>query len=453
MSSITGILSTAARALVTHQKALVVTTHNISNAETEGYSRQRAVLGASAPLVTPHGVMGTGVNITGVERARDSLLDATWRRENGSAGLHGERSAQLQRLEQALGEPSDTGLLASLEVFWNAWSDLANDPLSSAARAVLHERGLEVADRFHQVSAGLAELTAAGSARLDVLVTRVNDLAAHAADLNVRIIRSEAAGGMASDLRDARDRVLDELSGLVSVQVVERDRGDLAVYISGQALVDGDVVRPIERSGTTAVRFAGREAAITEPGGAIGGLLSVLDTELVGAMDELNAFAKLLVDQVNGLHQQGVNRDGDHGLAFFEGSSASTMGVLIAPDAIAAGRGAVDPDTGELVYRAGHNDIALEIQRLRQDLIDGSAIADRYSSLVARTGAKTASAKTSADVHQVLAQQADIRRESISGVSIDEELALMIRHQAAYGAAARVVGRVDEMLETLLRMV
>lgn len=456
MSSISAILSTAARALTTHQKAMAVTAHNISNADTPGYSRQRAQLGAAQPLVTPYGVVGTGVHITGIERARDSLLDATWRRENSAASLHGERTSQLSRLERALGEPSENGLLATVEVFWNAWSDLSVDPLSSAARAVLHERGQEVTDRFGQISAGLSELRSAGSDRLDALVSRVNELATHIADLNVRITRSEAAGGVAGDLRDSRDRLLDELSGLVAIQVVERERGDLGVYVDGQALVDGSVSRSIERGtkdGATTIQFSGRSTPIAAPGGAIGGVLKVLDTELASAQTALNEFAARLIAEVNRLLEDGVNPAGEHGVPFFGGSSASTIFVSVEADAIAAGRGVFDNDTGTWTYVSGNNDIALDIQALRDRPVDGSVLSAGYADLVSRTGAKSASARTSAQVHDVLAHQANLRRESVSGVSIDEELAHLISQQAAYGAAARIVVRADEMLQTLLRMV
>ena len=485
MSSIGGILSTAASALGAHQKALSVTAHNISNAETEGYSRQRAALSPNPPLVTPDGVIGTGVRVADIERVRDPLLDATWRRENASTTFHGERADQLGRIEEVFGEPSDTGLLATMDAFWNAWSDLAADPMSDAARSVVQERGQQVTDRLHQLANGLTELRTAGTERLDAFVDRVNELAEQVSDMNKRIVSAEAAGGQAGDLRDERDRAVDELSGLVGVQVVERERGDVGVYVDGKALVDGATFRTLETapaSGTLAIRFAGTSSAIAAPGGKVGGLLSVLNQELPDASVALNDFAADLVETVNALHRTGVSPDGATGVDFFfdrdpadPGVSASASDIRLSaavagdPRAIAAGRGDVS-DPANPVYRAGAQDIALAMDALRDNPptrviadfgdpalaafpADGRTFADRYGSQVARVGSGTASARASRDVHDALSRQADIRRESVSGVSIDEELTLMIRQQAAYGAAARIVSRVDEMLQTLIGMV
>lgn len=457
MSSIGGILSAAARALVTHQKAMAVTTHNISNAETEGYSRQRAVLGTSEPMITPDGLIGTGVELKDIERMRDPLLDDIYRGETSTASFHGERAEQLGRIEQVFGEPSDTGLMAALDAFWNAWSDLATDPLSDAARSVVRERGLALSDRFWQLSAGLSDIKTAGHHRVDGLVARTNELASHIASLNGRIVSAEAGGAQAGDLRDARDTALDELGELVDIQVVGRDNGGIGVYIEGQALVDGTSTRSLVRAtagGSTELRFEGRSTPIRAPGGRIGALIGVIEDELAAAQTQLDGLAGDLVARVNALHRTGVNASGDTDIPFFDPAGTTANNVRLSaevqgdPAAIAAGTGAADGS-----YQAGENDVALEIQRLRDVPAGSGVLAERYTELVARTGSKVASAESSAEVHETLARQADTRRKSVSGVSVDEELTIMIRQQAAFGAAARIVGRADEMLQTLLGMV
>ncbi len=472
MSTISGILSAAARALVTQQKVMQVTANNINNAASEGYSRQRATLAAAPPLVTADGVIGMGVQITDINRVRDPLLDATWRRQNGTAGFFAERSQQLGRLEQVFGEPSDNGLLATMDQFWNAWSDLAADPLSDAARSVLAERGSQVADRFAQLSDGMAELDTAGSERLDSLVDRVNDLADHVAELNGRILAQEAGGGHAADLRDARDVALDELSGLVGGQVVERANGSVGVYVDGQALVDGTVSRQIEPAHVDGagivLQFSGSQQRIRQPSGRVGALIDVLDHDLADARAAINDLARDFVQAVNDIHEQGVGPAGESGIDFFKpfatadpGMIDTAAGHIQLSDAvgsgrdgkpgtafIAAGNGAADPTSATgWSYLAGNNTIALAIEALR----DGG-LGEAYTSLVAGTGATAAAATSSASVHDTLVRQVGEQRESVSGVSLDEELTAMISQQAAYGAAARVVSRVDEMLQTLLNM-
>ena len=143
--SITSILSVARSGLTAQQAAIETISHNIANAETEGYSRQRVTLSANVPQLFPYGNIGTGVGITNVERVRDALLDGSFRREAGSASFHGTSRDLLTAIEGVLGEPSPTGLAASMDAFWSAWSDLASDPTSSAARSVVQQRGSAVA--------------------------------------------------------------------------------------------------------------------------------------------------------------------------------------------------------------------------------------------------------------------------------------------------------------------
>ena len=412
------------------------------------------MLAASDPRITPQGLVGTGVNVDRIERIRDPLLDSIYRRESSFSSSHGERADQLNRLEQTFGEPSDSGLLETLDRFWNAWSDLAVEPLSEAARSVVRERGIELSDRLHQLSSGLTELRTSGTERLETLTSRVNDLSTHLAELNGRIVAAEAAGGTAGDLRDARDNALDELSTIVAVQVVPRESGAIAVHVEGQVLVDGTTSRQLEtgtQNGATRLRFAGGGAWIQDPGGRIGGLISYLDGELQDAQTRVDDFTANLVTEVNLRMAPGVNEAGNSGVEFFDpaGLTAETiqLSAAVMADAAAIPAGSGD---GSGNYQAATNDVALSLEALREEPVGGLVLADRYSDLVSRTGAKLSAAESSHTVHDTLTQQADIRRMEISGVSVDEELTMMIKHQAAYSAAARVVTRVDEMLQTLL---
>src|SRR5687768_12477510 len=136
MSTMANILSTARMAIFAHQTAMQVTSHNIANAETPGYSRQRAQLTEATPQVMPFGNLGTGVRITDVAQIRDTLLDASFRRESANAAGFGLRRDLLGQLEGIFAEPGDRGFATTLDAFWNAWSDLANTPTSSTAREV-----------------------------------------------------------------------------------------------------------------------------------------------------------------------------------------------------------------------------------------------------------------------------------------------------------------------------
>ncbi len=456
MSSINGILSAAARSLITHQKSLAVTAHNISNAQTDGYSRQRAILKATQPLITPEGMVGRGVEIDRIDRLRDPLLDEIYRRESALSAFHGERSTQLREMEQVFGEPSETGILATLDAFWNAWSDLANNPLDGATRAVIRERAMELGDRFDQVVSGLDDIEHFARQRVTELVSRVNALAAHIAETNGRIVAAEAGGSEAGDLRDQRDTALDELAALVDVQVIERDFGGVGVYIEGQALVDGVTARTVDiygADGAMAGLQFGDHTPMTRPGGRIGGLIHAMARDLDSVRTRVETLAGDIITAVNDLHVTGTTPDGVTGELFFkelDGGRIELTDDLLGLDPLRDPRDAIAAGTsGSGAYESGANDIALAMSALR----DHPDLAAAYGDLVASSGAALSAAQSSEKVHDTLALQAQTRRDEVSGVAIDEELALMIQQQAAYGAAARIVSRVDEMLQTILGMV
>ena len=349
---------------------------------------------------------------------------------------------------------------------------------------MLRERAVQLGDRFKQVIDGLDEQRAGGEQRLGQLLDRTNELGGHVADLNGRITAAESAGTVAGDLRDARDIALDELGTLVETQVVHRSDGTVGVFIEGQALVDGTTHRMLGAveagAGFAGVAFPGASAPIRSAGGRVGALVGILRKEtaeqpageLAATREAIIALAEELVAEVNRIHSTGTPPAGpDPAGDFFKSALEGGRPVLTDEiagnlDYIAAGSGSGGP-VGTREYLAGTTDVARAIEKLRTRSIDPleplpvsgetssplPSYGERYSALVVGIGSKVAGARSSAQVHDTLARSADIRRDEVSGVSIDEELTAMIQQQAAYGAAARVITRVDEMLQTLLGIV
>ncbi|HEX6631116.1 MAG TPA: flagellar basal body protein, partial [Gemmatimonadaceae bacterium] len=225
MSSMGSILNIARLAINAHQTAIQVASHNIANAETPGYSRQRAVLVENVPERTPIGLLGTGVLTHRVDQMRDGLLDAGFRRESSQAAGFGLRGDLLGQLEGVFNEPSDGAFAATLDAFWNAWSDLANAPANDNARDVLRQRGSQVAMTLNGYATRLDELSADTGLRLDRSVVQFNDYARQVAALNNQIVAAETGAGVAGDLRDARNVALDAMAKLAPVQVIDRADG------------------------------------------------------------------------------------------------------------------------------------------------------------------------------------------------------------------------------------
>ena len=460
-ASLNAILSVAKTGLLTNQLAIQVTSNNVANASTEGYSRQRAEMVPGLPIQLPEGLLGTGVRVADITRARNALLDVTFRRE--SSLFHGAdvTSSSLASIEAVLGEPGDLGLGASLDAFWNAWSDLSNDPSSLAAREVVVARGRRLTDHFQRVSGELDAVRARVTDQLSGGVEEVNRMLGEVAELNGRIVASTAGGRSAPELADRRDLLLDQLSTFVPIEVTGGEDGSVGVSSNGIRLVEGIVTTPLSATS------AGGVWSITTSGGTplsirsgtIGGALEVVNGNFADYRLQLDELAQGIVERVNGSHATGTNPLGATGVNFFEDYgdpttvTAQTLRLDAAVEADVRAVAAGSPDGGG-AYQPGANDIALAISGLRTEttggVLDGRSINGAYRDLVAQVGAETAAARERAEGHDVLRASARERRESVSGVATDEELVKIIQFQAGYSAAARVVTVVDEMYQTIL---
>jgi flagellar hook-associated protein 1 FlgK len=456
MPSLGSILEIAKTGLVAQQQAMNVVAHNIANASTEGYSRQRAEMSGMPSLHLPGGVYGTGVKVDDVARIADPLLDGAFYRELTGASEQDTRASILQRVEGLFGEPSDTGLGAALDAFFSAWSDLATNPGSTTVRASVRQAATTVAQKLGDLTAGLDSVRQEVELRTQSGVDRANSLLDSIARLNREIVSQEAGGSTAGDLRDERARRLTELSELLPIQVYERENGSIGVTSSGYGIVDGVehatlVVR--QTAGVWGLAEVGGASTFSQVGGSLGGYLDLLNTDLPAVRQELDDLAAGLVAEVNAIHQTGTNPAGNTGIDFFDpaGTTASSLAlsadVLAGVDAIAAGT----PD-GLGAYRAGANDIALQLAGLRDTDVPslGASLGEHYDGLVFDVAQGVRNATDTAHVHRTLADQADVRRASLSGVSVDEELVKMIQFQTAYQAAARVVTTADQMMQSLL---
>lgn len=463
MPSLNSILAGARTALMAQQAAVQVTSHNISNAATDGYTRQRPELVTNYPVFMPEGVFGTGVSLGNIGHLRDTLLDNTYRSQHSSFSTFERRAELLSRIEALYGEPSSTGLGATLDAFLSSWSDLANNPMNDTARSVLREAAQRLTGQFQRIAGGLEEVRSSAVSRLQNDVSELNRLTSEIATLNVRIVAAEVGGTTAGDLRDMRDRAIDRMAGLVPVNVVPHADGSVGISAQGALLVDGGVAVSIQvtSSGGTWNVTTGRGVNVPFTEGSIGATLSVLRTDIPAARAELDTIARAIVQDVNGLHRTGTNPLGQTGIDFFDPAGLDALSIALSADVlgsernIAAGSGSVDVD-GNPVYRAGATDVALAIAALRDTrgnpLLGGRSFGEFYDAAVTRVGLDVQGAGMSRETYDALARQSDIRRTSVSGVSTDEELVNLIRYQNAYAAAARVITAADEMLRTVIGM-
>jgi flagellar hook-associated protein 1 FlgK len=425
-------LQTSLRGLLAHQAAIDTTSHNVANANTEGYSRQEASLSATDALkvvgVGAGGVgsLGTGVNVEQYTRIRDAFLDLQYRAQNMQVGDQQTRSTQLDQVELSLSEPGDNGIASQLAKFWNGWADLSNSPDDIAARQALIEQGKNLAATFRTVDTQLTTVKSQASAEYASLTGPAGDVAAIAkelATLNGAIKQFTANGDQPNDLMDRRDLLLDKLSNLGQVRVVDYGNGSMAAFL-------GDATSPIVDDTTTFW-----PQTLTAPGGKLGALIAI--TKTGGVIDsyraDLNAVVKTLADAVNTLHNPGGT-----GTLFFNYTAGAPAGSLSVNVTTATVR---TSSTGA----AGANDIALAIAGLR-----GGTPDKLYTSFVTRIGSDLQNAQRGEANATVLLNSIEDRRQSTSGVSMDEEMTNLVRFQRGYQASARTMSTMDQMLDTLI---
>jgi flagellar hook-associated protein 1 len=456
------ILSIARNALHAHQVAVQVTANNITNAETPGYSRQRALLNPGDPVLVNPGWLGTGVSVADVSRLRDSLLDVAVRRESAGASGFGVRRDLLAQVETALGEPSENGLAAGLDAFWSSWADLANDPASGSARAAVQQNGARVASLLNGFDRRLADLGDQAALRFEGSVGELNGLLGKVADLNERIMAAEVGGQTAGNLRDLRDSAVDEIAKLADVRVLPRQDGTYGLVIGGSTVVDGNQARMLRAQVTRddAGRVVGlavseRSQTLVEVGGLLGGAAAAAG-DIASVRRDLDRMAAKLVEHVNGVHQQA----GEDAPPIFDPERTTARSIRLSaeisadPGRIAAGRA----DVGST-----DNSIALELAAFRETPLDLTlegedgpllrTFADFYRDTVTGVGFRSSEASRDAAAAEALTSQAELRRQSVSGVSVDEELILLMRHQQAYTAATRLVSAADEMMKSIIGLV
>lgn len=455
MAGFGGMLSIARGALAASQQAVQIASHNIANANTEGYSRQREVLAAAPPERTAQGVFGMGVELVTVQRQRDALLDQEYRNNSSMSSMYSTRSELLQRVETVFAEPSDTGLASALDKFYNAWSELAADPTNTSARTTVQQTGSSVALTFNSIANQLNSLGAETVERAGTQVDEVNRIAAEIAQLNGKIVSMESGGGTAGDLRDRRDILLDQLGAFASTRVIPQENGSIAVVLGTVSLIDGIYARQLETLNISTIeyRIVGSPDTLRNIGGSLGALQDVHNTDITGVMADLDALAQGIVTSVNALHRTGWTSGlAVNNIDFFDPAMLKAVNMELSAAVSADARTIA---AGTTVGATGDNALALQIAGLRDAAPAAGAHGNfgaYYRAIVGDVAGSVNQAKNATSAYGALVDQADQRRTAIFGVSVDEELIQIMRQQQAYAAASKVIKTVDEMLQTLLNL-
>ncbi len=432
--------------------------NNIANSATLGYSRRTVTMETTSDLVLVNGTVGTGVTVGSVNRARDEMLDVLLRRHSSEMGRWAGVQQGMSRVEAAFTAVDGHGLGDALDEFWRAWYDLSNEPESEFHRSNVRQRATQLAQQLHNTHDHLRSVQDELERKIENEVTRINAISKRLGEINKAVVQGELRGQEASSLRDERDLLLDELSAIVEVQFDVKTDGAMTVYIGSQVLVQSAHARNIEVPTTPApgeplaIVWENTDVPVTLSGGRLQGYVNAKDEYVESYIRDLDAIVSTLVTEVNALHATGFGLDGSTGNDFFDpsGLTSSTIGlsteVLNSLDALAVST------SGEI----GDGRQGLAIAQLKSQLTMSNGrktMNDFFSALTGRIGLDAQEATTFQEAEELLLIDLDNQRQSVSGVSVDEEMTALIATQHAYEAMIRVTQAIDEMTATLISSV
>ena len=434
-------LETTLRGLIASQSALDTTGHNIANANTPGYSRQVATMTASPAYSEPAvsgpaapGQLGTGVTVGSINRVRNAYLDIQYRAQSMRQGSAEATQDGLNQVQAAFNEPTDTGLNSLLSAYWSAWGDVSNSPENLATRQSLAQAASSLADGFNSLASQISTVQQQTAQNVTSTIGQVNSIGTQIAQLNAAIAHTEVSGDQPNDLLDQRDALLDTLSKIGNVSINQGQYGSIDVTIGGASLVSGATSSTIAESDMTGLTS-----------GTLSGLITLRDTTIPSYQSSLDTIAAALISKTNAQSAAGFDLNGNAGAALFTGTDASTIGVnsaVVATPGLIAASGNGQP---------GNADNALAMANMQSTpLIGGATIDTAYSQLVTRVGSDTQQAMNTNDNATALVSAVDNNRQSVSGVSLDEEMTNMLRFQRGYQASSRALTAMDEMIDQLI---
>jgi flagellar hook-associated protein 1 FlgK len=445
-------------ALLASQKALTVTSHNIANVNTPGFSRQEVVLGVANPVLLNGSYLGMGVTALEVTRHYDSFVQSQLLLQYQNYGSSSAQKEALGQIEQIFNEMQNLGLSTSLSEFFDAWQEVSANPEGMTQRSVLLQKAGSLVLSARQMERGILDSLNNINDQVAGLAVQVNAMASEIAGLNKSILQMEGGtgDGSALDLRDRRTSLLNELGKIIEISTYE-DKGTGAVNVMTgmQNLVSGDSAHSLEvtfdTEGRPGLSLDAVDITSRVSKGEIGGLLAAREGIENSQLQGLRQLVSSVVEQVNGLHRSGFGLDGVTGRDFFTaGTTPETVisdlsvNVTEASQIAAAASGASVP---------GDNQTALQIAGLREAPV--AALGDVsfetfYRGLVTTAAGQSKAASDSLTFDENLLAEITSKRDALSAVSLDEEAANLIRFQRSYEAAARMIKVADELLQTVL---
>lgn len=468
MAKIHGLLDIGRRGMSVSQSAMQTASHNIANKSVDGFSRQRVDVETNPAVGDGQSRIGTGSRLGGIVRTNNPWIEKQIEREGSNLAFLEGRSGALQRLESAFNEQSVKGLSNSMTEFFNSFRELANSPESLTARTVVRDNAAAMIKTFQDMHRQIDSVSGELNSVITTGVSEVNGHVKEIATLNEKIQAIEISGVTANDERDRRDLLLKKLSEKLDITYAEDVTSGMINITAGKTgvLVAGSSFNQLKTAtnedNATQVVFElsdkGTQTDITDQfrRGALGGAVELRDNMVKDLRQSLSDLAYNIASEVNNAHHEGFDRYSKQGGQFFELPQDGTFDITdfkVNQD--------IARDVGRIAAAAkpnapGDNTVANVIHSLQFKKIMGDqgtfTFDDFYTSKVGEVGVMNQKAIANLDSQKNIVQQIKNVRESVSGVSLDEEAQKMIEMQKAYEASARVIRMADEMFDTVLNL-
>ena len=455
-----------------NKKALDTVSHNIANVNNPDYVRQSAIHGERTytKLGIQHEI-GTGVDVQQIRQIRDEFLDLKLRRELSIYGYYQAKSEVLEEMEYIFREIKTPDMLASgalqdiMDDFWGAWEELYKEPESLTIRGVLHERAVAFTTTVNHIYTQLDNMQQNLNKEMLNKTKEVNTLLKDICELNEKIKIQEAKSPhiKSNDLRDMRNAKIDRLAELIPINYYENNQSEIVITLNGRSLVNKDYFNPIEirmnPKGHGEIHYSdtGEKIELKNLGELVG-YIDARDKDVVEYMDRLNILVGTLAREVNTIHESGTGLDGSTGIKFFEFDPSNPAATIVVnPDLADYNKIAVSKSGAR-----GDGEIIKDILKLREDkLFDkynsedpmdekSLNIDEFYRDLITNLGLQREEARGISFSQTMLMTQIDERRQEISNVSLDEEMANMLKYQHSYIANSRVINAIDEMIDIIV---
>lgn len=462
---IMGTMEMARNAMRVARSGAEVSGNNLANAANPAYARQRIKLNSSVTIPTEKGPQGSGAEVARLESIRDKVLDKSIISEKSISQYLDSKQVYLRRAEANLGQTIDSrsidsgggahGISEGMTELFNSFQSLSVSPTSTAERQIVVFNAQKIADKFNTIDRRLSDLRTGINAEVEDLVTSVNSKLKAVANIAVNLGNIEIVEGSANEVRDSLQSSLEELAEFVNISTATNDDGELNVFIDGVQMITDNIMTnsvglhtDINGMHTMAEQVAGNVMNLKS--GYLKGLIDARDTSIVDLQTKINTLATQLITEVNTLHRSGYDLNGNTGQDLFTGTGAADVGVntnIVSDPRQLQGSSSAS--------ESSNNDVIRSIAALSTTALtglNGMTFSEHYGNTISRFGQEISLTTAQLDDQKAVQKMLEKQRESIMGVSVDEEVANLVVYQRAFQASAKLLTTMDNLMKDVLNL-